>query len=447
MSEQNILNPSTTSPLNPDYSVKLTDPQIVARWQARSGKPYFRRLAARGLVWDLTWGKRMFADYQTLRQWFYQYENDYFTFADYDQNPTRYYTGMFADQPTHSRDANNQVTINAQFVVVPTLPMFQYPSNWNADAIFLEERTGFGDLVKLTGSNWDHRDKNYLLWSQDFENAVWSIGGGLVVTADNATAPDGTTTADKITGGGSTSSSVIQSVGTLAAEFYVLSIFALAGTSSQIAIGLWDNTANAFITVTPTIVSGPGSTSNTGQVLVSGLSSSSWTRVQLATNAPLPAGHSFLVFVYSDGAAVSTKTNFIWGSQLEIARAATTYTATTSAAVVLSAPASNSNYHGGSAYFDVGTNVADAAEWLYFGYGFQLWSPKGPDMGIVKVSLDGVVFGTVDLYAAALTASAVVWTQTNVALGVHRVKLNPTDTKNAASAGFYVSADALQVMR
>jgi hypothetical protein len=92
-------------------------------------------------------------------------------------------------------------------------------------------------------------------------------------------------------------------------------------------------------------------------------------------------------------------------------------------------------------------NVSDAAEWLYFGYGFQVWAPKGPAMGIMQISLDSVVQGTVDLYAAALTASAALFTVTNVPLGTHRVKLSATNTKNASSASFVVCADALQVMR
>ena len=43
--------------------------------------------------------------------------------------------------------------------------------------------------------------KNLLLWSEDFTNAVWTSGAGTgaTVTANDTTAPDGTTTADKLT--------------------------------------------------------------------------------------------------------------------------------------------------------------------------------------------------------------------------------------------------------
>ena len=265
MSEQNILNPAVTSQLNPDYSVKVTDPAIIARWQARSGKPFFRHLAARGSVWDLQWANRMFTDADALRQWFHQYEKDFFSFVDWDSGSGRYYSGMFADQPTVERAGFNKVNISAQFVEVPTLPQFQYPSRWGTDSVFRLYKDGFGsNLIKLTGSGW-----------------------------------------------------FLQNPQTLS----------LAGSS---------------------------------------------------------------------------------------------YTSPT-------------------------TN--DFAEWEYFGYGFRVWALKAASRGIAEVSLDGVVLGTYDQYSAANLNSAPLWTQLNVALGMHRVKLRVTGTKNASSSAFNIDVDAIEVMR
>jgi hypothetical protein len=263
MSEQNILNPSITSQLNPDYSVKINKPAIIARWQARSGKPFARFLAARGLVWDLQWGTRMFSDADALVQWFNQYEQDFFTYADWDTG--RYYTGQFADQPTIERVGNQKVNIAAQFIVIPTLPMFQYPSRWGTDSVFIEEKDGYGNqLPKYT--------------------VTWTI-----------------------------------------------------------------NDANAL-------------------------------------------------------------------------------------------------YHGGGGSFSQTTN--DIAEIIYFGYGFRFWSLKGPNYGIIEISLDGTVIAAgIDLYAGVLTNSAALFTQQSVTLGQHRVKLRVTGTKNAASGGFTCFYDAIEVMR
>jgi hypothetical protein len=267
MSEQNILNPSISSQLNPDYSVKINKPAIIARWQARSGKPFARFLASRGLVWDLQWGNRMFSDADALVQWFNQYEQDFFSYADWDTG--RYYSGQFADQPSIERLGNQRVNISAQFIVIPTLAMFQYPSRWGTDSVFFNTQDGFNSLLaKMTGS--------------------WASGAG--------------------------------------------------------GFNGW--------------------------------------------------GHS--------GAS-----SIVYGS----------------------------------------STTNDIAEWLYFGYGFRLWSPSGSANGIGEVSLDGSVLGTFDTYNAVSQVSSVKWTQQSVPLGLHRVKIRVTGTKNASSSGFLIIADAIEVMR
>jgi len=65
-------------------------------------------------------------------------------------------------------------------------------------------------------------------------------------------------------------------------------------------------------------------------------------------------------------------------------------------------------------------------------------------------ALDGTVevpATNIDLYSAAAVSSAPLLAFTNLNLGMHRVKLMPTNTKNAASSSTIVIADAIQVMR
>jgi hypothetical protein len=267
VSEQNILNPTVASQLNPTYSIPIQDPEIIAMWQARSGKDFSRTLAARGRAFSLHWDKIDFTTYLTLRQWWSQYEKGYFSFADYDDSGagTRYYTGRFVGPPTHERAGFNQVNVTAQFVELPGRPMFAYPSNWGVDSIFLDESDDAGaQLVKLTGSGW-----------------------------------------------------VLQS----------------------------------------------------------------------------PQGLS----------------------------------------------------HNNASYTSATTN--DIAEWLYYGYGFRVWALKASTRGIAEVSLDGTVLGTYDQFNAANVNSAAIFTQLNVPLGQHRVKLRVTGTKNAGSSAFNIDADAIEVMR
>jgi hypothetical protein len=262
MSEANILNPTPQSVMNPSYKLPHKDPAIIGRWQARSGKAFARGMLTRGLVWNLHWDNVLFSTYLALRQWFRQYEQDFFSYFDIDDN--RYYSGQFLDEPQYERAANNQVNVTATFVTIPGLAQFVYPSNWGVDSIFLEERNGFGsDLVKLTGTGW--------------------------------------------------------------------------------------------------------------------------------------------------------------------------------ALQVLAA------HHGGQAYQSAVTN--DIAEWKYVGYGFRYWAAKASTFGIVEISLDGTVLGTVDLFNAATSNAAALFTQLNAPLGEHRVKLRCTGTKNAGSSAFTVNADAMEVMR
>lgn len=108
--------------------------------------------------------------------------------------------------------------------------------------------------------------------------------------------------------------------------------------------------------------------------------------------------------------------------------------------------------HGGAAYNSATTN--DFAEWVYFGYGFQYWSIKQSDRGIVEITCtrqrDGsIVSGptNVDLYSPGLVNSAALLTVTNLGLDFYRVKVRCTGTKNASSSNFYVMADAIQVMK
>jgi hypothetical protein len=109
------------------------------------------------------------------------------------------------------------------------------------------------------------------------------------------------------------------------------------------------------------------------------------------------------------------------------------------------------NHHGGAAYQSNVLN--DTAEWLYFGYGVRIWSAKDANSGILEYSITlvntGGVLGpsNVDLYSAATTGSAPITTNVSLGLGLYRVKLRCTHTKNAASGGFFVYADAIEVMR
>ncbi|MBZ5531548.1 MAG: hypothetical protein LAO20_08950 [Acidobacteriia bacterium] len=426
MSEQNILNPAATSVTNPDYGIKVQDASVFARWQSRSGRPFARRLSSRGQVIQLQWNNRLFSTYDTLRQWARQYENDFFSYFDIDDN--RYYSGQFSDMPSYEVAGNQRVNIAANFVVVPGMAQFAYPSNWGVDSIFMEERDGFGqDLVKLTGT-WDRSDQNYILWSEQFDNAAWVPGTNVTVTANNATDPLGGNTADTVATGATAAKGVTQTSQRNARNGYQ------ATFSVRVKAGV--NTA-----FTITIDRGVGLDAETSGALTATSSYQTFSFTHSATWTGVTAIRVTIQITNSASSIIP------WGAQLEAGAAATAYAQTTAATALLAAPNADANYHGNFAYNNGGTVTTDAAEWKYFGYGLRVWAPKGPDQGIMQVFLDGVSQGTIDLYNAAKQASAALMTVQSVVLGDHRVKLAPTNTKNASSSAFIVTADAIEVMR
>ena len=178
-----------------------------------------------------------------------------------------------------------------------------------------------GSNATLTGSNgliqW--APNNLLTFSEQFDNAAWQkFGGGVAtapaVTANAGIAPDGTTTADRVQfalNGGATSTdrSLLSQSATLATSFpYTYSIWvrSLSGTLSM-GIGCDNLVGNTPITVTTT-----------------------WQRFTVSGTATGTAGVALLQL---RGGQAPTQSNaadvFIWGAQLELGSAATTYNSTT----------------------------------------------------------------------------------------------------------------------
>jgi hypothetical protein len=156
MSELNILNPSVSDALNPQFGLTEAHPEMFSRFRARVGPLYSRRLTARGRIWNLQWLKRSRATRDKLQQWAAQYEQGFFTIADYERTP--YYSGNFSGPLTFSAVGYEQWNVQAEFEEGVGLPLYQYPSDFARDGIFIEERDDFGNnLVKLkTPGAWSY---------------------------------------------------------------------------------------------------------------------------------------------------------------------------------------------------------------------------------------------------------------------------------------------------
>lgn len=92
------------------------------------------------------------------------------------------------------------------------------------------------------------------------------------------------------------------------------------------------------------------------------------------------------------------------------------------------------------------TNLTDFLLWTYAGYGFRLWAPKAGDRGIHKVYLDDVLLGEVDQFASSNLAAAPIFTRLDIPLGIHRVKLEAANRRNASSTSNQIFADELEVV-
>jgi hypothetical protein len=177
VSEQNILNPAQTSLFNPDWGYTEGLPETRSLFQAASGKMYSRREFGLGRVYDLAWNNRDLATKHALQQWAQQYENDFFSLADWERS--RYFSGRFEGPLTFSPAGNQKYNIKGRFIELPGLALFAYPTNWARDAAFVYSKNGFGEsLAKLTGTwtvNAGPGDPRFLSGWNSFSNITNDI--------------------------------------------------------------------------------------------------------------------------------------------------------------------------------------------------------------------------------------------------------------------------------
>lgn len=166
---------------------------------------------------------------------------------------------------------------------------------------------------------------NVAVRSQEIENAAWSLdsagGGGLpTVTANAATAPDGTLTADRVQFNSCVGVDVISGLFQLEtfAGAYTASVY-VKGTSAagSVSIGHYDLTAAA------------------GASMSVAFNASTWTRVQLTrtnANANVRFYIGCLNFSAMPGATATAAADvLIWGGQFELGSFASSYIATAGA--------------------------------------------------------------------------------------------------------------------
>jgi hypothetical protein len=195
------------------------------------------------------------------------------------------------------------------------------------------------------------------LQSQTFDNASWTKSD-TTVTANAATAPDGTLTADKIVASATTAVHKIQrDVSVSSPNAYTFSVFAKAAeygfcsvnTGGSGGAGLSARTAVVNLTTGALV-----SETVTGMTTITALASG-WYRISVTTAAATGSGSpGFFVEPLSTSTAGSytgdgTSGIFLWGAQLEAASFPSSYVPTTSASVTRAADAVDATIsYGGS---------------------------------------------------------------------------------------------------
>lgn len=188
---------------------------------------------------------------------------------------------------------------------------------------------------------------NLVFQSQDFDNASW-IKARTTVTANATTAPDSTTTAEKLIEDTSvTTSHYISQNQTLTANlFYTMSVYAKAAERSRIVLRV-GNSVN-WVAGTPSVgfnlstgtlfsVSGDSTSSGTIQPVGNG-----WYRCSITAQFGTTTTSGGLVINLDDSTSITytgdgTSGVYIWGAQIETGSLVSSYIKTTTASVTRAA--------------------------------------------------------------------------------------------------------------
>jgi hypothetical protein len=153
-------------------------------------------------------------------------------------------------------------------------------------------------------------------------------------------------------------------------------------------------------------------------------------RVKISRNAASPLGKYITVD------AVEVEGTLVSSGRVEQSDGRLYYTGTWTVG-------SSDYYSGGSHRYAGASGASVTAD--FDGPYFAWIAKKGTNYGIAKVTLDGTKTYMVDLYASSTAYKQKVWeTPAGLSSGPHRVKIEWTGTKRAASTGTYVSVDAFE---
>lgn len=271
---------------------------------------------------------------------------------------------------------------------------------------------------------------NYLTYSQDLSNAAW-FNSNVTVTGGE-TAPDGTSTAQRLTVATTSSASLYQNQTTISTTAATYSVYAKKGSGAEDAnIFLVRNvtTATNLIAGTLNYDTGvwsyvTGSSGVTIQTLANG-----WYRIIISVSSGITAGDDLRMYVgFTGGSQTAGIYALFWGAQLEASSFPTSYIPTTSSSATRAADVATIGSVTGLDY-----PLTLWAEWEYTGT-----DSTTPNGGRVLLSVtDGTVANRFQLYNLSGAAGALVQvaSSSTLAMGVAGTIDVGVVSKVAAAAG------------
>jgi hypothetical protein len=198
------------------------------------------------------------------------------------------------------------------YMATTTAARYDLPYEWNAAGV------SQGLLIEEARTN-------LLTRSQEISNAAWTTGGSTTITANATTAPDGTTTADRLNeDNGAANSYVYSPTATITTAATTWSVFLKGNSRQWIAVHAYDGAnRTTYFDLTNGVV-GTNAAGNTASIVDAG---NGWWRCIITRTAGTTTGVLNIQAASADNTITAvgdnTKGYYIWGAQIETGSFAT----------------------------------------------------------------------------------------------------------------------------